>query len=139
MGKPIPDEVLIKTDNRPATKSRVISSQTPPVMRVLPVANLAASFQDAVVDVLVEKTCQAAQEYDVRTVLLAGGVAANERLRAGISQRSPVPVCCPPLDLCTDNAAMVASNGFFRFSKGDRADWNLDVVPSLRLVEEIGE
>jgi N6-L-threonylcarbamoyladenine synthase len=128
-----------KTDDRPTTKPRVISSQTPPVMRVLPVANLAASFQDAVVDVLVEKTCRAAEEYDARTVLLAGGVAANELLRAQISQRSPVPVCCPPLELCTDNAAMVASNAFFRLTRGDRAGWDLDVVPSLRLVEETSE
>jgi N6-L-threonylcarbamoyladenine synthase len=125
-----------KTDGKPLAKPRAISSQTPPVMRVLPVANLAASFQDAVADVLVEKTCRAAEECDAKSVLLAGGVAANEQLRAQISQRSPVPVRCPPLELCTDNAAMVASNAFFRFTRGDRAGWDLDVVPSLRLVEE---
>ncbi len=122
-----------KVDDKSATKSRVVSSQTPPMMRVLPVANLAASFQEAVVDVLVEKTCQAAEEYEARIVLLAGGVAANERLRAEVSRRSPVPVRYPPLELCTDNAAMVASNGFFRFEMGERAGWDLDVVPSLRL------
>ena len=125
-----------RTDGKPMAKPRAVSSQTPPVMRVLPVANLAASFQDAVVDVLVEKTCRAAEEYDARAVLLAGGVAANELLRAQIAQRSPVPVHCPPLKLCTDNAAMVASNAFFRYTRGDRAGWDLDVVPSLRLVEE---
>jgi N6-L-threonylcarbamoyladenine synthase len=124
-----------KTDGKPMAKPRTVSSQTPPVMRVLPVANLAASFQDAVVEVLVEKTCQAAEEYDARSVLLAGGVAANELLRAQIAQRSPVPVHCPPLKLCTDNAAMVASNAFFRYTRGDRSGWDLDVVPSLRLVE----
>lgn len=124
-----------KTEDKPSSKPRVVSSQTPPVMRVLPVANLAASFQDAVVDVLVEKTCQAAEEHGAKVVLLAGGVAANEQLRAEISERSPVPVRYPPLDLCTDNAAMVASNGFFRFIKGERAGWDLDVVPSLRLIE----
>ena len=125
-----------KTDDRPATKPRVVSSQTPPLMRVLPVANLAASFQEAVVEVLVEKTCRAAEEYDARAVLLAGGVAANELLRTQISERSPVPVCYPPLNLCTDNAAIVASNAFFRFTRGDRAGWDLDVVPSLRLAED---
>jgi N6-L-threonylcarbamoyladenine synthase len=125
-----------KTDEKPAAKSRMVSSQTPPVMRVLPVANLAASFQEAVVDVLVEKTCQAAEEYQAKIVLLAGGVAANERLRGELSRRSPVPVRYPPLELCTDNAAMVASNGFFRFKMGERVAWDLDVVPSLRLVEE---
>jgi N6-L-threonylcarbamoyladenine synthase len=117
-------------------KSLVISSQAPPVIRVMPVANLSASFQEAVVDVLVEKTCQAAEEYEAKLVLLAGGVAANERLRAEMSRRSPMPVRCPPLELCTDNAAMVAGNGFFRFEMGERAAWDLDVVPSLRLVEE---
>lgn len=117
-------------------KARVISSQEPPVMRMLPVANLAASFQAAVVEVLVEKTCRAAEEFGARTVLLAGGVAANELLRAEISRRSPMPVRYPPVQLCTDNAAMVASAGFFRFEAGERAGWDLDVVPSLRLVAE---
>jgi N6-L-threonylcarbamoyladenine synthase len=122
--------------NRTATKPRSISSQKPPVMRLLPVVNLAASFQAAVVDVLVEKTCQAAEEFKVKTVLLAGGVAANELLRATISQRSPVPVRYPPPELCTDNAAIVASAGFFRSKAGERSGWDLDVVPSLRLATE---
>ena len=113
------------------------NAQTPPVVRELPVADLAASFQEAVVDVLVEKTCQAAQEFGVKIVLLAGGVAANEQLRAEMSARSPVPVRYPPLVYCTDNAAMVASAGHFRFEAGDRADWDLDVVPSLQLVNEL--
>jgi N6-L-threonylcarbamoyladenine synthase len=103
-------------------------------MRLLPVPNLAASFQHAVVDVLVEKTCLAAQEYQAKAVLLAGGVAANELLRAEISRLSPVPVRYPPLELCTDNAAIVASSGFFRFERGERAGWDLDVVPGLQLV-----
>ncbi len=124
-----------KTEVKPTSKSRVVSSQMPPVMRVLPVANLAASFQAAVVDVLVEKTCQAAEEHGARIVLLAGGVAANELLRSEMSQRSSVPVRYPPPELCTDNAAMVAANGFFRFQEGQRADWDLDVLPSLRLVK----
>lgn len=124
-----------KVDAKSTSKSRLVSSQMPPVMRVLPVANLAASFQAAVVDVLVEKTCQAAEEYGARIVLLAGGVAANEILRSEMSQRSSVPVRCPPPELCTDNAAMVAANGFFRFQEGHQASWDLDVLPSLRLIE----
>jgi N6-L-threonylcarbamoyladenine synthase len=117
-------------------KTRAISSQMPPLMRVLPVANLAASFQAAAVDVLVEKTCRAAEESDAKTVMLAGGVAANELLRTEILQRSPVPVRIPPPDLCTDNAAMIACAGFFHFKAGERARWDLDVVPSLRLTEQ---
>jgi N6-L-threonylcarbamoyladenine synthase len=122
-----------RTREKPS-RSRVVSSQTPPIIRVLPVANLAASFQAAVVEVLVEKTCQAAKEYEVETVLMAGGVAANELLRAEMARRSPVPVRCPPLELCTDNAAMVAGAGFFRLERGQAVDWALDVIPSLRLV-----
>jgi N6-L-threonylcarbamoyladenine synthase len=117
-------------------KPRVVSSQTPPVMRLLPVPNLAASFQCAVVDVLVEKTCLAAEQHKAKAVLLAGGVAANELLRAEMSRRSPVPVRYPPLELCTDNAAIVAGSGFFRFEMGERAGWDLDVVPGLQLATE---
>jgi N6-L-threonylcarbamoyladenine synthase len=102
-------------DGKPSTKGRIVS------------------FQDSVVDVLVEKTCQAAEEYEAKTVLLAGGVAANERLRDQMSRRSTVAVYCPPLALCTDNAAIVASNGFFRFERGERAAWDLDIDPGLRL------
>lgn len=124
-------------DGRPVTKPRAVNSQTPPVVRVLPTANLAASFQAAVVDVLVEKTCQAAEDFEAREILLAGGVAANEMLRDEMSRRSPLPVRYPPPDLCTDNAAIVASAGFFRLKSGEQAGWDLDVVPGLRLAEEI--
>jgi N6-L-threonylcarbamoyladenine synthase len=121
---------------RTANRPRTVSSQTPPVVRVLPVANLAASFQAAVVEVLVEKTCRAAEEFGAGMVLLAGGVAANEQLRSEIGQRSPVRVRYPPLKLCTDNAAIVASAAFFQFETGVRADWDLDVVPGLRLAAQ---
>ena len=119
-------------DGPPVGRKRAASAQ-PPLMRVLPVANLAASFQAAVVDVLVAKTVQAAQDMEAKTVLLAGGVAANELLRAEMVRSSPVPVRCPPLELCTDNAAIVATAGFFRFQAGERSGWDLDVAPGLRL------
>jgi tRNA N6-adenosine threonylcarbamoyltransferase len=122
-------------DGSPAGKSRAPASQ-PPLMRVLPVANLAASFQAAVIDVLVTKTVQAAQDLNAKTVLLAGGVAANELLRTEMVRNSPVPVRCPPLELCTDNAAIVATAGFFRYQAGERSGWDLDVVPGLRLAAE---
>jgi N6-L-threonylcarbamoyladenine synthase len=127
-----------QTSAKPAPKPRAVSSQTPPIMRVLPVSNLAASFQSAVTDVLVEKTARAAEQFEAKTVLLAGGVAANERLRTEMAEKTTVPLRNPPPELCTDNAAMVASTGFFRFSPppvgaGEQADWDLDVVPSLRL------
>ncbi len=99
----------------------------------LPVASLAASFQAAVVDVLVEKTRLAAEEHDVRQVLLAGGVAANTLLRQRMMEQIGVPVLCPPFELCTDNAACVAGLGWFKLQAGERAGWDLDVLPSLRL------
>ena len=108
----------------------------PQVVRVLPVANLAASFQAAVVDVLAEKAVQAAAEFDARMILLAGGVAANEALRREVRDRSTIPVRYPAPALCTDNAAIIASAGFFRFEAGSRSGWDLDVIPGLRLPEE---
>lgn len=120
-------------DTQPAVVAQKEESPEPPVVRSLPVANLAASFQAAIVDVLVGKTCRAAQEFEAKMVLLAGGVAANEWLRAEMVRRSPVPVRYPSLELCTDNAAIVACAGFYRFQAGERAGWDLDVVPDLRL------
>jgi N6-L-threonylcarbamoyladenine synthase len=122
-------------DARLAAKSPAVGSQ-PPALRVMPTPNLAAGFQAAVVDVLVQKTCRAAEEFEAKSILLAGGVAANESLRAEMSRHSPVPVHYPPPKLCTDNAAIVASAAFFRLQAGEQADWDLDVVPSLRLAEE---
>ncbi len=113
-----------------------MSSQHPPLARLISVANLAASFQAAVVDVLVEKTRRAAEEFEAKAVLMAGGVAANELLREEMSKRNSIPVRYPPVELCTDNAAMIASSGFFRFEAGERAGWELDVIPSLRLLEK---
>ncbi len=97
------------------------------------VANVAAGFQEAVVDVLVEKTVRAANESDARSVILAGGVAANGPLRQRLLERSPVPVGIPPLIMCTDNAAMIAACGYQRLQRGLRSGMDLDVRPSWRL------
>lgn len=96
-------------------------------------AAAAASFQEAVVDVLVDKTVAAARQYGVRQVLLAGGVAANKRLRERLNAAAPMPVLVPPLSLCTDNAAMVAACGYYRFQAGQRDGLEMDVVPGLSL------
>jgi N6-L-threonylcarbamoyladenine synthase len=102
--------------------------------RELPVADLAASFQAAVVEMLVEKTLQAAQEYGVREVLVAGGVAANSALRARLAEQLSVPFRYPPLILCTDNAAMIAAAAFYRYTDGVQKDLSLDIEPNARYV-----
>jgi len=94
---------------------------------------LAASFQEAVIEVLAGKAVAAARRHRARCLLLVGGVAANRRLREAVLARSPLPVLCPPPSLCTDNAAMVAAAGYFRLQRGERHGWDLDVVPGLRL------
>ncbi|MBC7223304.1 MAG: tRNA (adenosine(37)-N6)-threonylcarbamoyltransferase complex transferase subunit TsaD [Anaerolineae bacterium] len=101
--------------------------------RSLPVADLAASFQAAVVDILVEKAARAAEAFGVREVLLAGGVAANALLREEARRRIAVPVRVAPPFLCTDNAAMIAAAGYFAFRAGRRSGLDLDVVASERL------
>ena len=118
-----------------ARNRRVAVSQTPSVIRQLPVANLAAGFQASVIDVLVEKAKMAAEEYQVKLIMLAGGVAANRLLRQQMAERSALPVLYPPPALCTDNAAMIASAGYFRYQAGHRSDWDLDVISSLKLVD----
>jgi N6-L-threonylcarbamoyladenine synthase len=96
-------------------------------------ANAAASFQQAVVDVLVTKTIAAARRHTVTQILLAGGVASNKSLRDTIVDRSPIPVLLPEPALCTDNAAMVACCGYFHLLAGKVAGWDLDVIPGLGL------
>lgn len=99
----------------------------------VPVADIAASFQMAVVDVLVDKTRQAAEEFHAKHILLAGGVSANAQLRKTMLARAQVPVSIPPIKLCLDNAAMIAAAGFRHFERGAQSGWDLDVVPALKL------
>jgi N6-L-threonylcarbamoyladenine synthase len=95
------------------------------------VTDAAASFQQAIVEVLAAKTIAATRELDVKGILLSGGVAANSTLRDQFSQRSPLPVIIPPPSLCTDNAAMVATCGYYRFQSGHIDGCDLDVEPGL--------
>lgn len=97
------------------------------------VADAAASFQQAVVDVLVTKTIDVAKRLRVRQILLSGGVAANQSLCQHFVSSTPIPVLFPPPKLCTDNAAMIASCGYYHFKMGEVAGYDFDVIPSLRL------
>lgn len=97
------------------------------------VAGLAKAFQDSVSDVLVTKCLAVAAEYGCSGVVLAGGVAANRSLRETLVERSPLPVAVPPVPLCTDNGAMIAMSGLWRFNAGRRDSWDLDVEPGLRM------
>jgi N6-L-threonylcarbamoyladenine synthase len=96
-------------------------------------ADAAASFQVAVIDVLVAKTVAVAREHGVKQILLAGGVASNKLLRNRLAQDSPLPVLIPAPILCTDNAAMIAACGYYRLRAGKISDLDLDVVPGLKL------
>jgi N6-L-threonylcarbamoyladenine synthase len=108
---------------------RARGEQTPP-------ADLAASFQEAVVEVQVDKTMAAAKEKGVHTVVLGGGVVANTRLRALMAERATergLELLIPPPELCTDNAAMIACAGHYRLLRGERTELDVGASPSLPL------
>jgi len=99
----------------------------------LPLEDIAASFQEAIVDVLVSKTLSAALEREVSAISVTGGVSANRRLREAFKkacQREVIEVYFPQLSLCTDNAAMIAAAGYARLKRGETSDLNLDVSPN---------
>ena len=105
-----------------------------PQERVQQLAHIAASFQEAVVDALVAKTLLALERVEVATVCLAGGVAANQRLRQRLRvavERRGLAFHCPAYDLCTDNAAMVGAVGAFYLSRGVCDSLNVDAAPRL--------
>lgn len=99
-------------------------------------AEVAASFQQSVIEVLTEKTYRAAQEYNVKQVIVAGGVAANKGLRESLKERfskEDIDLYIPPIHLCTDNAAMIAAAGTILYGKGKFAELDLNANPSLML------
>ena len=105
-----------------------------PQERTQQLPHIAASFQEAVVDALVVKTLLALDRADVATVCLAGGVAANQRLRLRLRdevERRGLSFHCPAFDLCTDNAAMVGAVGAFYLSRGVCDSLDVDAAPRL--------
>ena len=97
------------------------------------VANVAAEFQEAAVDCMVQRALQAVKRYRVKGVLLGGGVAANSHLRQEMRRRMPVEVIVPRPALCTDNGAMMGAAGYFHFRAGSPSQWDADVIPGMRL------
>ena len=101
-------------------------------------ADVAASFQETIVQVLVEKSKQALKETGLKQIVLAGGVSANkalqEALAAGV-QEVGASLVHPTKILCTDNAVMIAVRGYYQYKHGDRSDWSLNAVPALKLGE----
>ena len=97
------------------------------------IANIAAEFQDSIVDVMVNRTLEAAKLYKAKGILLGGGVAANKQLREEMINKSPVRVLAPSPQLCTDNGAMIAAAGYRRLVQGEYSPLNLDVIPNLQL------
>ena len=125
----------LKTSVINAFKDRIAGNET------LPLADIAASFQEAVVDVLVAKTMRAASEREISAVSVTGGVSANRRLREAFltaCKRQGIEVFFPQLSLCTDNAAMIAAAGYARLKRGEADDLNLNVFPNAPLEVKCG-
>ena len=99
----------------------------------LPVEDLAASFQAAVVDVLFQKTIRAARDHNAKEILVSGGVSANRALREAFQTQDEFKVHIPPFSLCTDNAAMIAAAGYYRYALGHLSDMGMDVQPTWPL------
>ena len=95
------------------------------------VAELAAAFQEAVVDVVATKAAEAVRRFDAKGLVLGGGVSANASLRERCGSLSPVPVLIPSPRLCTDNGSMIAAAGYQNFRRGITHELKLDAIPSL--------
>ena len=97
------------------------------------VAELAANFQESLVDVMVAKVLEMAGRYRAQGIILGGGVAANALLRAEVKRRASLPVLVPPPVLCTDNGAMIAACAYYQYQRGEESPMELDIDPALPL------
>lgn len=98
--------------------------------------NVAASFQRVAVETLVDKTMKAFRDYSPASVVIAGGVAANQELRRQLAEALPIPINYAPMNLCTDNAAMIATLGYYMAQKLPATDpRSLEVIPSLSMTK----
>lgn len=119
-------------------KSSVLNYLNGCRMKQIPVIgeDVAASFQKAVVDVLVDNAMRAVEQFHVEKFAIAGGVASNSALRSSMEaacRERGVRFYCPSPVLCTDNAAMIGTAAYYEYKKGRRDDWTLNAVPNLKL------
>ncbi len=104
--------------------------------QAIPLEDMAASYQQAIIEVLVEKSIRCAKEKNMDRIVLAGGVAANKGLRALLKKRGEeegIKVQYPSLTLCTDNAAMIGSVAYYQYIKGEHSPMSLNGVPNLKI------
>ena len=121
-------------------KSAVLNYLNGCKMKNIPIvqADVAASFQKAVVDVLVEHAMHAVEEYGFKKFAIAGGVASNSALRSAMEEackKRGVAFYHPSPILCTDNAAMIGAAAYYEYLAGTRSGWDLNAVPNLKLGE----
>ena len=103
-------------------------------------ADVAASFQQAVTDVLVDNSIRAAKAYNCDSLALAGGVASNTHLREAMAEackKNKLTFCHPSSIFCTDNAAMIGVAGYHAYMSGTRHGWDLNAVPNLKIGERV--
>jgi N6-L-threonylcarbamoyladenine synthase len=133
---------------KPASNEPFVQHEPPAYSPNMPVGELAAAYQEAIVDVLVEKTFRAAEQEHAQSVMLSGGVSANALLRKRMETRVTslgIPLFVPALQYCTDNAAMIAGAGYQVVRRGALGGWELDVhaqlpwsaVPGIRMIEHV--
>jgi N6-L-threonylcarbamoyladenine synthase len=110
------------------------STRLPELLTMRQKQNIAASFQRVACETLVDKTILAYEEFSPASVVIAGGAAANQELRRQLKERLPIQIDYPPMNLCTDNAAMVASLAYFRAQKEKPGDaYIVEAIPSLSM------
>jgi N6-L-threonylcarbamoyladenine synthase len=112
------------------------SSGLPALLNDVQRANFAASFQRTAIETLVDTTLRAFVAHSPKSVVIAGGVAANQELRRILSERLPIDIEYAPIQLCTDNAAMIATLGYYYAIRKDPTDpYTLEVQPSISMAK----
>jgi len=101
--------------------------------KIVKVEDIAASFQQAVIDILIEKVRKAVENYQAKSVILSGGVAANKSLRKQVREKLSIPLFYPDLKLCTDNAAMISTVAYYKYKKSYFSPLSLNADPNLKL------